>query len=155
MSGPVAFEVLGRPVPQGSKRPVTNRATGRIMLVEQLPRLAQWRDHVQVQAVKAMRGQPVFDGAVEVWATFCFARPKAHYRTGRYSTVVKVSAPWWPTTAVGDVDKLCRAILDSITGPMVANDGQVAVLQGRKLYSTPERAEITVIPMHKAAELAA
>ena len=52
---------------------------------------------------------------VGVAVHFLFPRPKSHYRTGKNAHLLRAGAPDRPTTrSVGDTDKLCRAILDSL-----------------------------------------
>jgi crossover junction endodeoxyribonuclease RusA len=43
-----------------------------------------------------------------------------------------------------DVDKLLRAVLDSLTGVAFHDDGQVVEISGWKNYGSPERVEVTV-----------
>ena len=71
---------------------------------------------------------------VQVNATFAFARPKSHYRTGKHADQLKPNAPARCTNRV-DVDKLCRALLDAITGPAILDDSQVVILTAAKHWS--------------------
>lgn len=43
-----------------------------------------------------------------------------------------------------DIDKLLRAILDSLTGVAFYDDGQVVGIRGKKNYGSPERVEVMV-----------
>jgi Holliday junction resolvase RusA-like endonuclease len=44
-----------------------------------------------------------------------------------------------------DIDKLCRAALDSLTGVLFADDGQVTEMMARKFYATgPEHVVISM-----------
>jgi crossover junction endodeoxyribonuclease RusA len=44
-----------------------------------------------------------------------------------------------------DVDKLCRALMDALTGIAYADDGQVVALSVRKIYADTVRARVIVM----------
>jgi Holliday junction resolvase RusA-like endonuclease len=73
---------------------------------------------------------------VSVQITFTFARPANHFGTGRNSDTVKASSPPFPSShSVGDIDKLVRACLDSITDSGIwADDSQVVGLMAHKVW---------------------
>jgi len=50
-----------------------------------------------------------------------------------------------------DVDKLCKAVLDSCEGFFFENDKQVAMIRARKFYSIDARIEFEVLPIKDAA----
>lgn len=116
------FAVHGIPRPQGSKSLI------RGVMVEASVGLPAWRSAVTKAARDAHsnwntengirpEGGTFFGGAgnaVSVDTIFVFQRPKSHYRTGRYSQLLKPSAPHFHTQKP-DVDKLPRAILDAVT----------------------------------------
>jgi crossover junction endodeoxyribonuclease RusA len=127
----IEFWVDGIPRPQGSKRYVGN---GR--MVEASPHVKGWRDVVSTVAFQSMSGDPI-STPVGVAVHFLFSRPKSHYRTGKNAHLLRQGAPDRPTTrSVGDTDKLCRAILDSISctsgGGVLEDDSQVVWLYGQK-----------------------
>jgi crossover junction endodeoxyribonuclease RusA len=141
------FRVSGTPIPQGHVRSVTKG--GRTWSFHGSPGLIPWRQAVAFQADLAMRGQPgPFEGAVEAVLTFHMARPKSHYGTGRNASVLKPTAPAFPTGRP-DVDRLARAVLDAISiapGPVLADDAQVVVLYAAKRYcSLDEAPGVTVL----------
>lgn len=78
------------------------------------------------------------DVAVHIVATF--ARPAAHYGTGRNAQVLKPGAPARPTNrAAGDVDKVARLVLDGLdVAGVYGDDAQVAVLRVEKEYGPTE-----------------
>ena len=145
--------VAGTPVPQGSKRAWLNAKTNRVMMAEdQGARHASWRREVTAAVAEAMRDagidEPV-DAAVSVSLTFHVLRPGAHYGTGRNGTTVRAGAPAYPAKAP-DIDKLARAVLDSLTDSRLwIDDGQVTSLLVRKRFidrfgSDPDGVEIAV-----------
>lgn len=125
-----SFTVLGRPQPQGSKRLLRQRYTGKPVLAEDNRRMKPWRQEVGWTALEHFRGKRIERPAgVAVEVTFYLAPPKR----GRIHP-----------TAKPDVDKLCRAVLDALTGIAFDDDSQVVALTAVKTYGLPERAEIRV-----------
>ena len=136
----IAFEVLGIPVPQGSK---SKSASGH--LYEANKNLEPWRDSVRWQARLAMRSQEPLSGPVRVTAHFYFPRPQSHFRRVQKAPVLRDDAPVLHSVKP-DVDKLLRAVLDAMTKECFKDDSQVSWVEGRKFYGKP-RAEISVEPL--------
>lgn len=133
----VSFSVPGRPRPQGSKRPIPTKAG--VRLVEQVRGLPDWRAQVRHEAWQACPRGPT-DLPVGVHLSFVFARPKGHYRA---NGDLFLSAPLWPAKrSVGDLDKLCRAVFDAVTGVMIVDDSQVVTVVARKVFGFPERCDV-------------
>ena len=115
------FEVMGKPVPQGSKT---------VFMVEGKPVLADanskdlkpWRKTVAATSkVEAAKRAIQRERAVAVHATFTFERPKTVTR--EYPTVKP------------DLDKLIRAVFDAITeSGLWADDCQVVDMRITKVY---------------------
>lgn len=130
------FGVSGTPVPQGSKRAWVNRKTGRAVMVEAAGiRHTNWRTDVRAIAAQTMadEGIAILKGAVVVDLSFSQPRPKNHYGTGKNADTLKPDAPAYPHKAP-DVDKLVRAVLDSMTGSVFVDDGQVVRIRASKAY---------------------
>jgi Holliday junction resolvase RusA-like endonuclease len=113
------FTVYGRPVPQGSKRVFGGH------VVESNKNLKPWRQDVvsaaQIAAEDAGITAPIcLPVAVDV--SFCFARPRSHYGTGRNADVIKASSPGQHHTQKPDGDKLLRALFDALTVAGVVRD---------------------------------
>lgn len=120
MPTPKTFRVEGTPRPQGSKS-VTR--TGR--MYEASTQLKPWRSEI-TRVAKANTDPADPFTVVQLEAIFCFERPKSHYRTGKYSNLLKPSAPEHHTQKP-DVDKLQRALLDGITNSGAWKDDSVVV----------------------------
>ena len=126
-----SFTVFGyEPRPQGSKKYVGSRRTAAgnniPLIIEASPGLPVWRRAVSDAVVQAMHDSgdlSKFDGAVKVEAVF--------YVTRR--PTVKREYPTVPP----DVDKLSRALLDSLK-PVWRDDSQVVRLEVSKKYATKE-----------------
>ena len=139
----IAFSVLGMPVAQGSKKVIRGH------LIEMADeRLRSWRQDVAVTAQQTMQGRP-WQGPVMVVLNFYLPRPKAHYGTGRNAEKLKPAAPAYPSTHP-DIDKLCRAVLDAMTGIVFHDDRQVVMIQAGKFYGQPGM-ECEVAPTYARA----
>lgn len=141
------FVVFGRAQGKGSKRalPVRGRP-GAIVMVDSNRNAKPWANAV---ADKAREAAPVYGwvslvrGPVAVTLSFFFARPRSHFGTGRNAGAIKESAPPHMVT-MPDLDKLARCTLDALTGTLIKDDAQIALLHCGKFYGEPERAEIRV-----------
>lgn len=133
----VEFVVPGDPAPQGSKRAYVGKS-GKVSMVESSSRVKPWREAAAAAARAAADGH-VFDGPVRVEAQFRVAHAASHFRSGRNSHLLKASAPEAPTKQwCGDVDKLSRALLDSLTmSGVIADDSHVVALDATKVWSWP------------------
>lgn len=102
--------VPGVPAPQGSKRHV-----GRGIMVESSKEVGPWRERIALAAHQ--QGCPLVGGAVELELDFVMPRPKSAPKS---RTPDAVKRP--------DIDKLARAVLDALTGVVLADDSQVVRL---------------------------
>ncbi len=130
------FTVEGEPIPQGSK------TRTRFSVREDNPRTRPWRTAVGYESHAAMGGRDPVVGPLHLYVRFFFNRPKSHYGSGRNAFTLKPSAPQHHTSKP-DADKLLRAIGDAVTGTVVRDDSQFAIVSAEKLYGRP-RAHIMV-----------
>lgn len=134
----LSFSVMGTPIPQGSKRAWLNSTSGKVMMTEASGKKhSTWRNEVTGQARQAMAdvgrfGEP-YREAISCSLTFQFHRPLSHYGTGKNSEVVKASASSHPVKPP-DLDKLTRAIWDSLTSVVWVDDAQVVAATIRKQW---------------------
>lgn len=115
----ISYFVPGSPAPQGSKRHVGN---GR--MIESSKAVGPWRERVALASHAEMKGGAMLTGAVRVSLDFALPRPKS---TPKTKTPPAVKRP--------DLDKLARAVLDAITGTILADDSQVVSLRCTKHIS--------------------
>ncbi len=101
--------------------------------------LTKWAKAVHVVALAAVREQrgtgytPTI-APVAVRVTFLFARPRSHgLRWGTRGKPRQLPPP--TSRMLGDVDKLCRGFLDSLTGVVWQDDSQVVRLEAEKAYA--------------------
>ncbi|MGW0920415.1 RusA family crossover junction endodeoxyribonuclease [Streptomyces sp. NPDC002755] len=119
--------VNGLPAPQGSKRHV-----GRGVMVESSKKVKPWREAVAAETAKLNFEDWPF---VRVSAWFLLPRPKSHYRSGRYSRILKPTAPRYPGK-YPDLDKLCRSTLDALRmGGAYQDDARVVTLHAFKVFT--------------------
>ena len=115
--------------PQGSKKHVGNG-----IMVETSKRLKSWRKTVEMRAKLIVTD--IMIEPVEVEVVFWFKRPQRHYLP---NGMVRQSAPVYITNKnKGDLDKHCRALLDSLTKSAFADDSQVVSLHAVKKYCDNE-----------------
>lgn len=155
----IEFTVVGRSVPQGSKRVVgfkKSRISGRMVSVmaESSRSHKPWRELVSLQAVVAAfsplgrEAAKIFSHpqqALKLEATFYLARPASHWSSsgGLSATGRKYRHP----TARPDVSKLLRSIEDSMTGRIYYDDSQIVTESISKRWcdhKQDERVEIRI-----------
>ena len=74
-----------------------------------------------------------FTCPLEIHLEFYFKRPKNHYRTGKYSGLLKSSAPMIHCF-MPDVDNLAKFILDAMNEKFFQDDRQVVKITATKKY---------------------
>lgn len=145
----LAFTVLGRAAPGGSKRAFRNPHTDEIVVTDDAKGGQPWRELVQSAALQALNGAgtPAFpDGPLILDVCFYRARPRSHYGSGRNDDRLKPSAPTFPTTRP-DSTKTLRALEDALTGIAWRDDAQVVTQLVCKRWAARgelERVEVRV-----------
>jgi crossover junction endodeoxyribonuclease RusA len=117
----LTFDVVGRPAPQGSKKSIGNNR-----FVETSKFLPAWRRNVRDAAEQAVtvNGWVQATGPVELEIMFYLDRP---------SSVSTVKRPY--PVVPPDIDKLIRAVQDSLTGVVYDDDSQVIRVLAWKVYA--------------------
>lgn len=144
----ITITVHGTPWPEGSVKAFVRG--GKAVIVHDNPeRLQEWRNAVTRKARAAgmsFLGRPV---AIDIGMTLWLPRPPSHYRTGRNASLLRDTAPAYPVSRF-DSDKLARAVLDSFTGVLYDDDGQVTDLAARKRYASLGQLPGAVITVREA-----
>lgn len=126
------FWVPGLPVTKGSAIALPNKRTGRPVVVqERRKELKSWAAAIRMAAAEV--GARTLEGAVTLDLEFRLPRPKRHH--GK-SGAVHPSAPL-AHAVKPDLDKLVRAVGDSLCGVLYHDDAQVATITARKIYAAP------------------
>jgi len=128
--------VEGNPAPQGSKRQSRHGH-----LYEASKKVRPWRDRITAESVTHGHTGLLLTGPLAVTITFLFARPAAHYGTGRNRLVLRNGAPLFPASTNGpDIDKLCRSTFDGLVDArIILDDGLIVSLTTNKEYSDDGR----------------
>lgn len=103
-----------------------------------------WKHQVRAAAAKALTGWTLFPPgvAVEVHLAFRLARPQSHFRSGRFSAMLRADAPRHHTQKP-DRDNLEKAVIDALGNfaglpPLVwCDDCQVVAGPIRKRWADP------------------
>lgn len=127
MSDFLQFFVPGQPAPKGSLRPITRG--GRTVLIEQSKLSEPWKLKIRQAGHLAMRGQLMIPKHSPVGMTMVFVMP-------RPESVTEIER-FYPTVTP-DVDKLCRNVLDALTGVIYLDDCQVIDPRPIKIYEGPD-----------------
>lgn len=110
--------------------------------------VAPWRKQVVAAAQAAMAEHPGFEtilSPVLLHIDFHNERPKSHYRTGKFSHILKDSAPLKWKQTMPDLSKLIRSTEDGITtSGLWKDDNLVASLQVNDLWSDWSGCIITI-----------
>ena len=118
--------IPGRPKSQGSKRPIKTKS-GAMRIVEQVKGLEAWRQ--DIKRWSAETGFPMWSRteAIILRLDFHFLRP---------ASISQKKRPH--VTVYPDLDKLCRATFDALTGILWADDAQVIEVTATKTYGERE-----------------
>ena len=100
--------------------------------------------------VKAIENKPdiPLDEPLHVNLTFCFLRPKSHFRTGSKSHLLKDSAPKYHTS-IPDVDNLIKFVADSLNGIFWKDDSRICNILAEKIYGEQPYIHIRITKLNK------
>jgi len=82
-------------------------------------------------------------GPISMTLEFYVKRPKSHYRTGKYSHILKDNAPTWHTSRA-DIDNYVKLVLDALNGVFYKDDSQICHLKTIKKYSNKPRTVVQI-----------
>lgn len=119
----IAFHVRGLPVSQGSARAWL--VNGKPVITSTAKGLATWRRLV-ADVAQGYAPPDLWEGPLHVDLTFGLPKPKSAPKTRRV----------WPDKRP-DLDKLTRAVLDSLTHIVFRDDSQIVGLSAVKDYGPP------------------
>jgi Holliday junction resolvase RusA-like endonuclease len=152
----IAFTVFGKPSPSGSKKAFQHSKTGRIVVVDTAKGKAKWQTLCKRAATTAVKesGWGCASGPINLQVLFTFARPKAHFRTGKNSGIMKPTAPFWHTQKP-DRTKLLRCLEDAFKGVLWKDDSQVISGEARKCWGDEDSAFVIVETVEQPNEIQA
>lgn len=133
----IKLEILGNPMAQKRHRSVNRGGFTR----QYDPCSSDKADFLSLAHKNAP--ETPFDFPVDVDLKFYFVRPKSHFRTGKYSGILKDNAPRYHTSR-NDVDNLAKFVFDALNGIYWKDDSFISKCTIVKEYSERPRTEITV-----------
>lgn len=126
----VEFFVAGVPRTKGSSHSFYNPKTHKTVFQHDNEHLKAWQSMVSFTA--RQKGCKPTLGPVSVTILYILPRPKGHFNS---RGAVKSSVSQLPISKP-DIDKLERAILDSLTGVVYLDDSQVVKVSQEKIYTS-------------------
>ena len=108
---------------------------------------SKWEKEIKKQLKKIKANQDIyFDSPIRVDITFFMPRPKNHFRTGKFSHLLKDSAPRIWHCKRPDRDNLDKAVLDVMTDTGILSDDCI-VCDGRikKRWASGEGSALVTI----------
>jgi Holliday junction resolvase RusA-like endonuclease len=124
--------VKGTPKPQPRPRACSRHGKAFIYNAE-TDSMRDWK--FAIDEVMARHTDKKLEGAFSVTLEFYMPRPKSHYRQGRFSHLLKDSAPIQHLVK-GDVDNLTKTVLDQMTkSGYWVDDSQVIELKVSKHWN--------------------
>ena len=140
MPDQVSFVCLSRAAPQGSKRHI-----GGGVMIEASKRVKPFRSDLQGIAIEATPVDWDLGLQYEMTIEFHFRRPASHLTS---KGALTKSAPLYPTGRnIGDLDKLVRAVLDSLTGICYYDDSSVVDIKAKKVFRSRDEVIISIQPI--------
>jgi len=133
----IKFEVRGQP--QALKR---HRSTVRGGIIRQYDPSAAAKRSFLLYVINHAPKTPIA-AAISIKATFCMTRPKSHFRTGKYSSILKDNAPT-RHTGRPDLDNLIKFVSDALNGVFYKDDSQIDSIAAVKFYDVVPRTEIEI-----------
>lgn len=120
----ITFFLKGNPKPK--QRPRISQPNPRMRPKIYSP-ASQWETDIlkQLKIIK-MRNSLYYDKAIEVDCIFLIPRPKSHFRTGKYSHLLKPTAPIYHEVK-GDRDNYDKCILDRMTKAGILKDDCIVI----------------------------
>jgi Holliday junction resolvase RusA-like endonuclease len=156
----IVFTVIGKPQPKGAHTSFVprykdgsyvTRFDGRPLVVTKdsnPEQISTQQDLARAALIaRTQAKESLWDGPVSVVCRYYFPRLAGHKGTGRNAGLLKDSAPRYPLTSAGDVDKLDRQVLDALSGTVITDDKLVVISVSSKHYAEgddPPRTEVEV-----------
>jgi Holliday junction resolvase RusA-like endonuclease len=104
---------------------------------------------VFLEKIRNLAPKSPYSGPISMSIEFYVPRPKAHYRTGQYSHLLKDTAPKYPIVRggknhLGDLDNYLKLAMDALDKVFYKDDVQVCVVHTLKEYSSNPRTVVQI-----------
>tara|TARA_X000001382_G_scaffold96033_1_gene70468 strand:- start:377 stop:823 length:447 start_codon:yes stop_codon:yes gene_type:complete len=137
------FFAAGIPKPQPRPRAVAINGVVRMYTPSNVK---GWRQSVKIAVInEGVKPVQPLAGSISVNLGFIFERPKSHFRSGKYSHLLKDDAPDFHIKKP-DCDNLAKAVLDVLTELKIwHDDSQVTHLTTTKQYGDKSGCLISIL----------
>lgn len=99
------------------------------------------KQHFAKEVGKIWKKKPL-SGGIVLFLSYHMPRPKKHYRTGKFSHLLKKDAPDYHSVKP-DIDNLIKHTMDACTNLLWKDDCVIVGIVARKTYSKKPRTEIS------------
>ena len=130
--------------PMAQSRPRFARR-GRGVVAYEKKEMKVWRAECSRLIKKAFGSEELMENPLKIDATFYIQPPK--YISSKKKLKEKLEAEEIFCSKKPDIDNYLKALLDSMTGIVFKDDGQVVECRARKLYSLKPRIEFVIKEM--------
>ena len=127
--------------PMAQSRPRFARR-GRGVVAYEKKEMKVWRAECSRLIEEAFEVKKLIEGPLKIDATFYIQPPK--YISSKKKLKEKLEAEEIFCSKKPDIDNFLKALLDSMTGIIFKDDGQVVECRARKLYSLKQRIEFEI-----------
>lgn len=130
--------------PMAQSRPRFARCGCRVVAYEK-KEMKVWRAECSKLIKEAFETEELIESPIAIDATFYIRPPK--YISSKKKLKEKLEAEEIFCSKKPDIDNYLKALLDSMTGIVFKDDGQVVECRARKLYSLKSRIEFVIKEM--------
>ena len=88
---------------------------------------------------------------IELSITFCYRRPKNHYRSKNKELILKDDAPFYKSSKA-DLDNLVKFVCDALNGIFYKDDSQIVSIYASKVWGAEDYVFVKVSPTNKILE---
>ena len=137
----ISFLIKTRPKPQQR-----HRSNGRF----QYDPSSKDKNKFLLQAKQFAPAKPITKD-VELSITFCYKRPRNHYRSKNKELILKDDAPYYKSSKA-DLDNLVKFVCDALNGIFYKDDSQVVQIYASKVWGAEDYVFVKVSPTNKILE---
>lgn len=135
----ISFTIYGKPEPQGSMKAFIPKGARFPVVTSDNKKLAPWRQQVARTALDEMAKSR--EGRCEPFSRETPICIRVDFFLARPMSLPKRAV--WPVKKP-DFDKLCRGLVDALTGIVYVDDSQVVQCIVAKWYGSPERTKVSI-----------
>ena len=88
---------------------------------------------------------------IELSITFCYKRPRNHFRSKNKELILKDDAPFYKSSKA-DLDNLVKFVCDALNGIFYKDDSQIVSIYASKVWGAEDYVFVKVSPTNKILE---